>query len=788
MASILNIQMKISADDKASGPLGKIQDALGGVSDSAKKGFSGLQDIVGGALVGAGAAGVAAIAGIGAAAFDVSQNVSNTASSIQSDLGVTADEAKRFADIAAAAWGDNFYGSIEEAGAAIVEVRKQLGDMPDDELQRVAENAARLGDSFEMDAGESINTVKTLMEEFGLTSDQAFDFITKGMQSGLNANDDFIDSIGEYSNLFADAGFDAGQFFSIMETGQAGGVLGTDKIADSVKEMGIILSEGGDDAKAAFDLIGLSFDDIAAAVASGDSDWADYFDEIVGGLAGIEDPMKRQQAQVALFGTMAEDMGVSFTDGLSSATTALDDMAGATGTLDARYNTLGDAVEGFKRRGLLALQPIGDVLVDLANRAMPFVEDAFAWFETDLAPMLEMAVGFVTTFASEFVRGWEATKDPLFAIEEALDNFLSEDQLAAVWDFNDGLRETWNQITTLLTPVIDAASQFVEWNDVLMAVGVVVASIVIPALVGIVAAAAPVIAVGAALVGAIALARNAWENDWGGIQEKVGAVVAWFQSTIPAWLESLRLWWEENGAAIMTTAENAWNFISSVVETAWTVISETFSAFKAAFEGDWDAFGTHLGTAFGTAWGFIQQTLADAGDWLLEKMAEIVLNLIATVQEVDWMELGRSIIDGIGKGITAFAGKLADIARNAVAAAVQAAKEQMGIGSPSKVTMREIGMPFTEGIAIGMMKTSPIDDAISRLSAVMVNPLQSATAAISSGGISYTGGGGGGASPIYITVDARGSTLTEAQIEAAVQRGLDAAGRQADARIRTGQR
>ncbi len=62
-----------------------------------------------------------------------------------------------------------------------------------------------------------------------------------------------------------------------------------------------------------------------------------------------------------------------------------------------------------------------------------------------------------------------------------------------------------------------------------MALGVVVASIVLPALWGIVTAAAPVIAVGAALVGAIALARNAWENDWGGIQGAVSNAISYLQ-------------------------------------------------------------------------------------------------------------------------------------------------------------------------------------------------------------------------------------------------------------------
>src|SRR5690606_1684169 len=112
-----------------------------------------------------------------------------------------------------------------------------------------------------------------------------------------------LDTIGEYSGLFSEAGFTAAEMFSIMETGAQGGVLGTDKIADSIKEMGIILNEGGDEVAAAFDTIGLSFGDIQQSVADGEATWADYFDDIVGGLQGIDDPLLRNQAQVAIFGT-----------------------------------------------------------------------------------------------------------------------------------------------------------------------------------------------------------------------------------------------------------------------------------------------------------------------------------------------------------------------------------------------------------------------------------------------------------------------------------------------------
>ena len=83
----------------------------------------------------------------------------------------------------------------------------------------VGEADIREADAFGIEVNESVMAAKNLMTEFGLSGEQAMDFVAKGMQSGLNASGDFIDSISEYGNLFADAGFSADQMYSIMATG-----------------------------------------------------------------------------------------------------------------------------------------------------------------------------------------------------------------------------------------------------------------------------------------------------------------------------------------------------------------------------------------------------------------------------------------------------------------------------------------------------------------------------------------------------------------------------------------
>lgn len=363
-------------------------------------------------------AGATALVAVGAGAAAAVGSVTNLASQIdqsqrdiQAGLGVTAQTADELGKIAQGVWKDNFTGSIEEATAAMITTRKQMKGLADNELQGVVEGAVAIQDVFGKDIAETTNSANALMENLGLTGQQSLDFIATGLQKGLDNSGDFLDSLGEYSNQFAGLGFSAEQMFAIYESGIQSGVLGTDKIGDAIKEFSIRVTEGGDDVGAAFKAAGLDFGELEYMVKSGQSTWADQFDTIIAGVNRIEDPVARRQAQIALFGTQAEDLGAAFTTGLTTATTTLEDMGGAVDGLNTKYDNIGSAVEGFKRTALLALTPIGDTLLDMANNAMPAIEDFF----TRAEPILS---DFATTFSETFTAALPLIEDAITRIAQ----------------------------------------------------------------------------------------------------------------------------------------------------------------------------------------------------------------------------------------------------------------------------------------------------------------------------------------------------------------------------------
>lgn len=356
---VLDIETR--AGGNASQHLGRLGQSLGGLGGLAKGVAVGGLAVIGGAIT-----------GIGVSSFNTAKEVDKATKQIGASLGKSTGELSGYAATIKDVWGDNFGDSIAEVGRAVEETSRQLQLAGDDPaLAKLTKKAFAVKDVFEKDVNETVNAAKVLMDEFGLSGDQAFDFIAKGLQEGLDSSGDFLDSVREYGVQFGDARFDAGQFFSILQSGLRGGVLGTDKVADAVKEMTVRLTEGGDDVHMAFNAIGLDFDQIEASVRSGDESWGDYFSSIVSGLNDIEDPVERRRQQIAIFGSMAEDLGGQFTEGLSDAMTSLADMEGAADSLNQKYDTLPEAFEGIGRKLGLAFSPLGETLLGLINTSLP---------------------------------------------------------------------------------------------------------------------------------------------------------------------------------------------------------------------------------------------------------------------------------------------------------------------------------------------------------------------------------------------------------------------------------
>lgn len=389
-----------------------------------------------------------------------------------------------------------------------------------------------------------------------------------------------------------------------------------------------------------------------------------------------------------LLGRGSEALG-DYTEKLEGAGGAAEEMANRQlDTLQGQVTLLKSALDGAAVSIGTAFLP---TLTDLAQAAIPMVEAGMA----RLQPIIEAIPGVISLVSDAFggfIEAVQAGESPLSALGGLVETLALQfgASVETAEALRGGVATVTEAIGSVMGPVAEAVGSFVSWQDVLGAVGLVIASVAVPALISVVAAAAPVIAVAAALVGGVALLRNAWENDWGGIQGKTQSALEAVKGFISTGLAQIQQFWETHGEAIITAAQNAWDTVQSGIETVTAIIQGVIGLFQLAVEGDWYAFGETLRTAAETVWDAIKTIIGGAVD-----------NIKAFFTETDWGAVGSAVIQGIANGISSAVGFVADAAKAAAQAALDAAKGFLGIQSPSVLAAQQIGKPFAQGIGLG---------------------------------------------------------------------------------------
>ena len=90
--------------------------------------------------------------------------------------------------------------------------------------------------------------------------------------------------------------------------------------------------------------------------------------------------------------------------------------------------------------------------------------------------------------------------------------------------------------------------------------------------------------------------------------------------------------------------------------------------------------------------------------------SEITTNIIMAIMETDWNQLGVDIVLGIAKGIANARSTLIQAAVDAAISAFNAAKQALGIRSPSRLFRDEVGYRMPQGAALGVYDGIPLLD------------------------------------------------------------------------------
>ncbi|MDA1650419.1 phage tail tape measure protein [Bacillus cereus group sp. TH160LC] len=312
------------------------------------------------------------LAGIGAAAIKVASDFDTSQRNIQSSLGLTEKGAENLGKIAKETWKDGFGQSIEEVDQSLVKVYQNMKEVPYDELEEATKSAMTLGKTFDSDINEVTRGAGQLMNQFGISSKEAFDLFAAGGQEGLNYSNEMFDNVAEYAPLFKQAGFSANEMFTIMANGTRDGSYNLDYINDLVKEFGIRVQDGSKGVSDAFAEMDPKTQKIWENFNNGKGTAADVFNAVLADLGKMDDKVKANQLGVAVFGTKWEDMGAEVVLGLNDVNGALGDVDGAMGKMQkTQQEAFGVRWQKLVRTTMASLEPLGKAIIDIAEVALP---------------------------------------------------------------------------------------------------------------------------------------------------------------------------------------------------------------------------------------------------------------------------------------------------------------------------------------------------------------------------------------------------------------------------------
>ena len=301
---------------------------------------------------------------------------------LEARTGVTSSEMEGFEGVMYEVYNANYGESLGDVSEKLSTVIQMTDDLDNASLANVTKNAIALEDVFGFDIMESMRGVNSLMDQFGITSDQAFNLIVQGAQKGLNQNDDLLDTINEYSVQFKNAGYSADDMFNMLANGVESGTWSVDKLGDAVKEFNIRMSDGS--AKDAVEALGFSWEKVSEDWGKGGDSAKEVFNMLVNELDGLETTTEGYNIGVGLLGTMYEDLGQEAVLALSNTEGAINSASDAMAQMDgAAYDTLESSLSQLGRTVK------AEVVQPIAEKLTPAIKDSVNFVNERVGPAVE---------------------------------------------------------------------------------------------------------------------------------------------------------------------------------------------------------------------------------------------------------------------------------------------------------------------------------------------------------------------------------------------------------------
>ena len=621
---------------------------------------------------------------IGTKAMDAYSETENAVTKVNAYFGETGQAAEESANVIKSVYSDGVGESMDSVADAVLMVKKNLGDLSETDLTNLTQQAITLDELYGIDMNETLRGVNSLMQQYGLTAQEAMDYIVVGTQNGLDKTNELGDNLSEYAGKFSQAGYSASEYFQLLDNGLKNGAYNLDKVNDAINEVTTRLVDG---------TIGESIGSFSTKTQELFTSWQNggatqkqVIDSIVADIGNCTNQQEALNLAALAFGTMAEDGNLKFITSLTSVGSTYDSVKGsAQGMFDATTTPM-QQMESNTRKLQQALVPLGEKLAELANAILPplvsVITTIGGWFErlpgpvqnfviilgallaafTALTPVIaaiSVAMGALNVSMLPIIAVIAAVAAAIAGIIAIIQNWGAITQ----W-----FGELWNTICTGIGAMVDSLKAWFSnlWTH-LQSVWEGICNVVQTA----------VMLLGSIIQGAIDIITLPFQMIWENCKGIVSSVWEDIKSVVSSAIHAVSSTISSVMGAIKNVISTVWNAISSkvssVLNTIKTTVSTIFNAVKSVASSVWNG---------------IKSVISSVVDGIKSKVSSVFNGVKSTVTSIfnGIKSTAASVWNGIKDAII----KPVETAKNAVKGIID---KITGFFSGMKLELPKIKLP-----------------------------------------------------------------------------------------------
>ena len=621
---------------------------------------------------------------IGTKAMDAYAETENAVTKVNAYFGETGQAAEESANVIKSVYSDGVGESMDSVADAVLMVKKNLGDLSETDLTNLTQQAITLDELYGIDMNETLRGVNSLMQQYGLTAQEAMDYIVVGTQNGLDKTNELGDNLSEYAGKFSQAGYSASEYFQLLDNGLKNGAYNLDKVNDAINEVTTRLVDG---------TIGESIGSFSTKTQELFTSWQNggatqkqVIDSIVADIGNCTNQQEALNLAALAFGTMAEDGNLKFITSLTSVGSTYDSVKGsAQGMFDATTTPM-QQMESNTRKLQQALVPLGEKLAELANAILPplvsVITTIGGWFEklpgpvqnfviilgallaafTALTPVIaaiSVAMGALNISMLPIIAVIAAVAAAIAGIIAIIQNWGAITQ----W-----FGKLWNTICTGIGAMVDSLKAWFSnlWTH-LQSVWEGICNVVQTA----------VMLLGSIIQGAIDIITLPFQMIWENCKGIVSSVWEGIKSVVSSAIH-----------AVSSTISSVMGAIKNVISTVWNAISSKVSSVLNAIKTTVSTIFNAVKSVASSVWNGIKSVISSVVDGIKSKVSSVFNGVKSTVTSIfnGIKSTAASVWNGIKEAII----KPVEAAKNAVKGIID---KITGFFSGMKLELPKIKLP-----------------------------------------------------------------------------------------------